>query len=402
MLLADAIDIVRQQFFPVTETETVALGHAVGRILANDLVATIDLPRRNCSAVDGFALRFADLSEGQIVTLRLIGRAAAGHPYVGTVGKGQAVRILTGAELPDGADFVVMQEYCSASDTTVAVGAERPNKANWRKRGEDIVAGEVVLGAGRRLHTPDLAIAAALGNRSVTVFRRLKVALFSTGDEVREPGEELSGGQIWDANRSLLAGLLTRMGCEVCDLGILRDEPHHLEGTLSKAAHCHDLIVTSGGMSVGAEDYIRTIIGRRGTIDVWPLAIKPGKPIGLGDIDDCPVLAMPGNPVAAFIAFAAFGRHVVDRLAHASAEEPPSLALAAGVPLAKKKGLRQFIPAMIAGSSSGSRVVPIERHSPAILSAMTVMSGLVVLPEDVEFVAAGDIVQFMPTSAMLA
>jgi molybdopterin molybdotransferase len=198
------------------------------------------------------------------------------------------------------------------------VEGDLARKKRWRPRGEDVCLGARAIAAGTRLRAQDVALAGALGCNRLQVRRQPRVGLFSTGDELCEPGNALADGQIWDANRCIVRGLLEQLDCEVADFGILRDEPELLEGALSRAAHDCDLLVTSGGMSVGNEDYIRSMIGRRGVLELWPLAIKPGKPVGLGDIDDCAILALPGNPIAAVVAFIAIGRAVVDVVSGAS------------------------------------------------------------------------------------
>ena len=232
--------------------------------------------------------------------------------------------------------------------------------------------------------------------------RQLRVALFSTGDELCEPGSALGSGQIWDANRCLLRGLLEHAGCEFQDLGILRDDPHAVEGALSAAAHDCDLLVTSGGMSVGHEDHIRSIIGRQGTLDIWPLAIKPGRPVGLGDIDDCPILALPGNPIAAVVTIIAFGRMVVDVLAGALDDPPAMLTLPAGFASTKARGVRQFLLASVERQKSGATaVVPCNRQGSAMLSALAVSGGLIVLGEDCERVEPGEFVDYLPLDPYL-
>jgi molybdopterin molybdotransferase len=399
--LRQAIDGVRPQLSPVFEKEIVPLSLAHGRVLAGNLLAGVDLPPSDSSAVDGFAVKTSDLAAGQVVTLRLVGEAAAGHPFNGVLEHGQAIRILTGAPLPSGADAVVMQETALVDYGSVVIRVDAAPKTHWRQRGEDIRAGSQALPAGCRLRTQHLALASGLGCNQLTVFRQLRVGLFSTGDEVREPGEELRSGQIWDANRCFLRGLLMGMGCEIHDFGILRDEPRLLEGALAAAARDVDLLLTTGGMSVGSEDYIRTIIGRRGSLDVWPIAIKPGKPVGLGDIDHCPILALPGIPIAAVVAFVAFGREVIDILARALEEPLASVLLPAGFEFKKDKGLRQYLLATTtAAPGSTSIVIPVPKQRPAMISAMMAATGFVVLPDDCENVQHGDIVEFVPLAPL--
>lgn len=402
MRLADALKLVRPQLVPVRERESVELHDAHGRVLALGLVAPIDLPPDDCSAMDGFAVRTTDLVPDAIASLRVIGEAAAGHPFDGIVAPGQAVRILTGATLPRGADRVVEQELCIREGNNLHLRGNPHSKDHRRRRGKDVRIGAELFPAGHRLRAQDAALAGALGLRQLTVFRRLRVGLFSTGDELCEPGHARRDGQIWDANRLLLPGLLTPLACEVRDYGIIHDDARKIEGALLEAARDCDLMITTGGMSVGSEDHIRSVIGRRGALEVWPLAIKPGRPVGLGDIDDCPILALPGNPIAAAIAFIAFGRPIVAMLAGALDEQPLTLDLLAGFALKKSKGIRQFLLADIARGSDGASVVrPWPQQSPAMLLPLAGAAGLIVLPEDCVQVTPGDAVTFVPFDAFL-
>jgi len=403
MTIRAAKQFVQAQFAPAVGIESVPLAAARNRVLATNLVATIDLPPHDSAAMDGFAVRSADLSVAGAPRLRLIGRAAAGHPFDGTIGDGQTVRILTGAPLPPGADAVAMQEICGVEGDAVAVGAGVRPGANFRRRGEDVRAGSVVAAAGRRLRPQDIALAAALGVRELIVFNRLRVALFSTGDEVREPGSPLHAGEIWDANRWLFRSLLEALGCDVSDLGILADDLRRIEGALSDAAHEHDLIVTTGGVSVGKEDHVTNVIRRRGYLETRRLAIKPGKPVGLGDIDDCPILALPGNPVAAAVSFIAFGRAVVLRLAGSAEDGPPSFRLPAAFGYRKKPGRRDYLLGVVERDGSGiSSIGLFEKQGAAMLSAITQAEGFVAVDDAVEHVRPGDLVDFIPHESLLA
>ena len=400
--LAEALQLARPQLVPVRERESVALHEARGRVLALGLIAPVDLPPHNSAAMDGFAIRSADFVPGGVTRLKVIGETAAGHPFDGGISEAQAVRILTGAPLPEGADRVVEQELCVREGNVVRLRGDGHDKDNWRRRGEDVRAGTVLFPACHRLRAQDVALSAALGLRELTVFRRLRVGLFSTGDELCEPGHIRQSGQIWDANRLLLPGLLAPLACEVRDYGILQDDALKIEGALLAAARDCDLLITTGGMSVGSGDHIRSIIGRRGSLEVWPLAIKPGRPVGLGDIDDCPILALPGNPIAAAIAFIAFGRPIVATLAGAREEQPLTLNLPAGFAFEKRKGIRQFLLAGLAlGSDGTSVVIPWPQQSPAMLSPLTGARGVIVLPESCTTVAPGDPVMFAPLDAFL-
>lgn len=309
------------------------------------------------------------------------------------------MRIFTGGAVPAGADRVVMQEHCRSEGDRVIIS--EAGKRNIRRQGEDVAKGKTVLPAGRRLRVEDVALLSALGIREVEVKCRLRVGLVSTGDEVTEPGDDLAPGQLWDSNRPLLKGLLASLGCDVVDLGIVADQDAKIESRLLDAASKCDFLVTSGGMSVGTGDYMRSVIERRGYLEVWPLAIKPGKPVGFGDIDDCPILALPGNSVAAALTFVAFGRPIVDHLAGVTLPLSDLLYLPAGFDADKKKGLRQSILAKASPSKEGSRLEPVPHQGPAMLSALTSTGGIAVLEEDRESVKPGDILPFIPLAALL-
>ena len=371
MRLSDAEAAIHRLLTLSVEAESVSLAGAEGRFLAQDLMSPVDLPPHENSAVDGFALRFADLPAAAPARLRLIGTAAAGRAWDRPVHAGEAVRILTGARLPASADTVAMQEYGGLDGDTLHLMRLPRRGANIRSRGEDIRAGALAIRAGHRLRAPEIALAAALGQVSLPVFRPLSVGLFSTGDEVRDPGTLLLPGQIWDANRWMLRHLLERLGCRVADHGILADEAPGVERALQQAAHDHDLLITSGGISVGAEDHVGAVIRRRGSLDIWRLAIKPGKPVGFGDIDTCPILALPGNPIASMVLLLTLGRGIVRRLAGAAATEVPCLYLPAGFAFDKKPGRREFLLARIENDGAGaSKAVPLEKQGLAGLVAI--------------------------------
>jgi molybdopterin molybdotransferase len=261
---ADAQAIVEGRFAATVGTERVPLATARNRVLAADLVAAVDLPLFDSAAVDGVAVRSAELSTPGIRRLHLVGHAAAGHPFTGMLAEGQAIRIFAGAPMPAGADAVIMEENCLIEGGSVSIPAGAAKAGYCRRHGDDVRAGSVLIPAGRRLRSQDVALAAALGNLELTVFKRLSVALFSTGDEIREPGTQLETGEIWDTNRWLLRGLVESLGCRVTDLGILPDDARKIERALSAAAHDNDLLVTSGGVSVGTEDHMTAVIKRRG------------------------------------------------------------------------------------------------------------------------------------------
>jgi molybdopterin molybdotransferase len=402
MKLAEARAAARSQIVRSVPLEEVKLVDARGRYLAADLVAPIDLPSSDRAAVDGFAARRKDLAPDKRSPLELVGSAAAGRRFDGRLGERQSVRIFTGAAMPAGADTVIMQEHCNIYENLVVVPPRPETRENCRRRGEDVRAGSTVARAGCRLLSQHVALAAALGFDVVQVFRRLRVGLLSTGNEVHETGVPIAEHQIWDANRWLLRGLIESLGCEVTDLGIAPDDVDEIERTLSTVAQDLDLLITSGGMSVSDEDHVRSVIRRRGSLDIWRLAIKPGKPVGFGDIDDCPILALPGNPVAAAVTFIAFGRSIVLGLAGGIDQSPRSIRLPAGFSRRKKPGWRQYLLGVVRQGQDGlSTAVAVEKQGSAMLSSLVEAHGFIVLEEETENISFGEPVEYMQLSAVL-
>jgi molybdopterin molybdotransferase len=398
-----ALALIEARIVPVVEEESVPLGDASGRILARDVVAGIDVPPYANSAVDGFALAHADLLPDRETVMPVAGRAAAGHPLDRPVARGEAIRIFTGAPMPDGTDTVMMQEDCVFEEGGVVEGRVRLQPgirkgANRRHAGEDVARGSVALPAGRRLKPADLGLAAALGNDRLFVFRPLRVGLLSTGDEVCEPGTALMPGMIYDANRVMLGALLRGLGCIVSDLGINPDRADSLGDTLAAAAAGHDLIVTSGGVSTGEEDHVRAAIEKLGRLDFWRLAIKPGRPVALGQLNGVPLIGLPGNPVAAALTFAILARPLILRLAGAALTPPLSFPVPAGFAYKKKAGRREYLRATLArdGGTLVARKYP--KDGAGILSSVVRSDGFVILDESMNDLAPGMTVEFLPFS----
>ena len=393
-----ALGLIEERVRPVVEPESVALGECCGRILAEDVVAGMDVPPHANSAVDGYAVTHADLAPDRETVLAVAGRAAAGHPFDRVIGPGEAVRIFTGAPMPAGADTVMMQEDCVAADGRVRVKPGIKKGANRRHAGEDVAKGAVALAARRRLGPADLGLAAALGHDRLPVFRPLRVALLSTGDEVREPGTPLPPGAIYDANRLMLAALLYRLGCAVTDLGIRPDRAASLVDTLTTASAGHDLIVTSGGVSTGEEDHVKAAIETLGRIDFWRLAIKPGRPVALGQVSGVPLIGLPGNPVAAALTFAILGRPLILRLAGAAAEPPLTIPVATGFSWRKRAGRREYLRATL--TRDGDRLVAQKypKDGAGILSSIVQSRGFAVIDEAVRELTPGEMIDFLPFS----
>ena len=391
-----ALALIEARIVPVVEEESVPLAEAAGRILARDVVAQMDVPPHANSAVDGYALAHADLSPDRETVLPVAGRAAAGHPLGRPAARGEAIRIFTGASMPEGTDTVMMQEDCVVEEGSVRLQPGIKKGANRRHAGEDVARGGVALPAGRRLKPADLGLTAALGNARLPVFRPLRVGLLSTGDEVCEPGTALMPGMIYDANRVMLRALLRGLGCIVSDLGINPDRADSLGDTLAAAAAGHDLIVTSGGVSTGEEDHVRAAIEKLGRLDFWRLAIKPGRPVALGQLNGVPLIGLPGNPVAAALTFAILARPLILRLAGAAMAAPLSFPMRAGFAYKKKAGRREYLRATLArdGANLVARKYP--KDGAGILSSVVQSDGFVILDESMNDLAPGMIVEFLP------
>ncbi len=303
----EAIQLLLNNAKPVTETEKRPLNEAQGRILAENLSSSVNVPPADNSAMDGYAVRSADLAGTEEKLLPISQRIPAGS--MGTaLEPGTAARIFTGAPIPPGADAVIMQEVCTPEGNGVKITGPVPTGKNIRKAGEDIHTGDNILTVGTQLKPQDIGLAASVGIAEVTVYKRLRVGIFFTGDELREPGEKLEPGQIYNSNRHTMRGLLQNLNCDVIDLGTVEDTLDATKSAMLKAAEVSDLIMTSGGVSVGEEDYIRIALEELGQLDMWRINIKPGKPLAFGKIGDIPFLGMPGNPVSVFATFCIFAR----------------------------------------------------------------------------------------------
>ena len=399
MTTEQALALIGERVRATAQRETIALRGAVGRILARPLVARRDVPPHDNAAVDGYAFAFSDLDgEAEATLLTVAGRAAAGHPLAAPVRPGEAARIFTGAAMPAGADTVAMQEDCrEAGHGRVAIPRGLSPGANRRSAGEDVATGATVLERGHRLRPQDIGLIAALGVPEIAVHRRLRVALLSTGDEIRDPGDTVAPGCVYDANRYLLLALLEGLGCEVEDLGILADDADAIRDALRAAGGGADLIVSSGGVSVGEEDRIRAAVAELGHLHFWRLAIKPGRPLALGQIGATPFIGLPGNPVAAMVTFLRFARPLVLRLAGASDVAPVLFPVRADFEHGKKKNRREWVRArLVTDAEGGLAARKFARQGAGILSSLVASDGLVELPEDMTRLARGTTVAFLP------
>jgi molybdopterin molybdotransferase len=399
--------LIAARVAPVGGIEEVALPAALGRVLAADVRAPVDLPPFANSAVDGYAVRHAGLDPHGETRLRIADRVTAGRAAGTPLVAGQAVRIFTGAPMPDGADTVFMQEDTRIEDDCVVVPAGLKLGANRRLAGEDVTAGSVALRAGCRLSPPHVALASALGIAALAVRRRVRVALFSTGDEISEPGTALAPAQVYDANRQLVIGLLQRLGGAVTDLGILGDQPDRLAAALRAAATGHDLVLTTGGVSTGEADYVRDAVAQVGRLVFWRVAIKPGRPVAMGVIRGprgdagAAFVGLPGNPVAVFVTFVRVVRPLLLRLAGAEPEPLIALPVKAAFSYRKKKGRREYVRVTLAPAGEGGVAAQkYPREGAGVLSSLTETDGLAEIGEDVTAIEPGATIGFLPYAVL--
>lgn len=388
--VVEAQAMLKDRLHTVVKTEELPMQKALGRVLAAPVIATRSNPPKPNSAVDGYAVKGADFGAGDHVVPLLEGRSAAGQPFEGTVPKGQALRILTGATMPAGVDTVILQEDVSLGDGEIAFRGPLKVGSNARKAGEDFEKGGEVLAAGHRIRPADMALMAAAGVRSVTVYRPLRVAVLSTGDELAEAGSEAAPDQIYDANRPMLLSMVAKLGHEAIDLGRIADDRETLRRALNKAASQADLILTSGGASAGDEDHMSGLLNEAGAMALWRLAIKPGRPLALGLWQNIPVFGLPGNPVAAGVCAMIFALPAMGVLAGEGWNAPEGALLPAGFTKSKKAGRREYLRARL----RDGKVEAFASEGSGRISGLSWADGLVELPDEAMDIEPGDLVRF--------
>jgi molybdopterin molybdotransferase len=404
MLSVDAaVELLASRLSVVDGREMVSLSAADGRVLASDLAAPLPLPPFTNSAVDGYAVRGEDLPTSTEKTFAVIDLVQAGAAARQAAEPDKAIRIFTGAPMPAGADTVFMQEDVrieKQGEVVLPPGLKRG--ANVRPTGEDIRQGEVVLKAGQRLRPQDVALAAALGHTKIEVRRRIRVAVFSTGNEIVAPGALRGEVQLFDSNRFMLTAMLGRLGCEVTDLGILPDDPGTIARTLEGAASTHDLILASGGVSTGEADYVKQAVESVGKLVFWRMAIKPGRPVAMGVIDGAAFIGLPGNPVASYVTFAYVVRPAIYALAGARLQMPPAVPVRAAFSYKKKGGRREYVRAHLRrGADGGLEAVKFPREGAGLLSSLVETDGLVEIGEQAKGVQPGENVAFLAYSSLV-
>jgi molybdopterin molybdotransferase len=402
MSVDEAVGIIAARVAPVREVATATLLQADGRILAADISAPLPLPPFTNSAVDGYAVRSRDLPARSEIALGVAGRVQAGSAAE-PMEPGRATRIFTGAPMPDGADIVFMQEDVRLdSEGRVVLPAGLKSGSNVRAAGEDIQLGSAALTAGRRLRPQDIALAAAFGLTEVQVRRRIRVAVFSTGNELVSPGAARASAQLFDSNRFMLMAMLGRLGCEISDLGILRDDRASLARALTEVAAAHDLVLTTGGVSTGEEDHVKAAVESVGKLVLWRMAIKPGRPVAMGIIGGTPLIGLPGNPVASFVTFVHVVRPTVLALAGAAPQPVVPMPVRAAFSYRKKVSRREYVRVNLRRAKDGVlEAIKFPREGAGLLSSLVDTDGLVELGEEVTQVEPGQIVGFLGYASLM-
>jgi molybdopterin molybdotransferase len=394
MTVAKAREFIQRFLSPVSGTEKVAIRSSLSRILAEDIISPLNVPAHDNSAMDGYAVRFEDLKQDTKVKLEVIGTAFAGAPYAGSLEPGQAVRIMTGAAIPAGADTIVMQEHASAKDRSVEIGGRHRKGQNLRRAGEDLKRGQPVLKRGHWLRPAELGLLSSLGFGEVPVFRKLRVAFFSTGDELRSIGETLEQGQIYDSNRYTIHAMLKRLGVDVIDMGVVKDKPELLERAFVEASTISDVVITSGGVSVGEADYVKELLSRLGEVVFWKIAMKPGRPLAYGKIGKAHFFGLPGNPVSVMVTFYQFVQDALWKLMGRN-DIPVTSTLRATCVTALKKapGRTEFQRGVLFRDNEGNLSVRVTgEQGSGILRSMSEANCFIILPDTQGSVAAGSMV----------
>jgi molybdopterin molybdotransferase len=395
MPVGKARELIARFLAPVTTVERLGVRAALGRVLAEDVVSPLNVPAHDNSAMDGYAVRFADLKSAGDVALKVAGTSFAGVPFQGAVRAGECVRIMTGGVMPNGTDTIVMQEHVKADQDRVAIGAGHKKGQHLRRAGEDLATGQVALKRGVALRPADIGLISSLGIGEVTVYRKLRVAFFSTGDELVSIGSQPKEGQIFDSNRYTLHGMLTRLGCEVLDMGVVRDDPELLERAFQDAAASADVVITSGGVSVGEADFVKVLLDKLGEVVFWKIAMKPGRPLAYGKIGHAHFFGLPGNPVSVMVTFYQFVRDALLRLSGLDPVPPiPSFKVPCVSGLKKAPGRTEFQRGVLERDSHGTWSVRVTgEQGSGILRSMSEANCFIILPTEQGNVTPGAVVE---------
>jgi len=397
LLVTEAMRRIHNLTPVVKDSEHLPLREALDRILAENIYSTINVPGYTNSAVDGYAISSADLGNDSSKSLVIVGTAFAGQPFMHPVQTGQCVHVMTGAKMPPGTDTVIMQEHVLLSNNTIRFNPGYKPGHNVRKAGEDLKIGEIAISAGKKISPAELGMLASMGIAEVNVTRKLRVAFFSTGNELRSLGEELGEGEIYDSNRYTLYGMLSRLPVEIDDLGVIPDDPQAMRNAFERASANSDVVITTGGVSVGEADFVKQVINEMGNVDFWKLAIKPGRPLAFGKINNAIFFGLPGNPVAVMVTFYQF---VLPTLRHMMGQtdiDQPRFKVICESPLKKKPGRVEYYRGILSTDNDGRvKVCKAGMQGSGILSTMSKANCFIVLPTDRSNVEPGQLVDVQP------
>jgi len=397
-----ALDRIKESISPIKGKKNVTIREAAGHILAEDVTSPLDVPPFINSAMDGYAINSSDLPQSGEVTLNVIGKSFAGAPFNEKLQSGQTVRIMTGAVVPDGADTVIMQEHAEVDGENIKIGSEHKAKQNVRNPGDDFFTGDIIIKAGERLSPAKLGLLASVGVTEFKVIRKPVVAFFSTGDELKGVGQTLQPGDIYDSNRYILFGMLKKMGVECIDMGVVADIKDEIEQTLKEAANIADLVITSGGASVGEADFIKIILDEIGKVGFWKIAMKPGKPLAFGHINNTIFFGLPGNPVSAMATFYQFVQPSLNLLEGELISEPIRLQAKCVSHLKKRAGRKDFQRGIMSNDENGQLIVDTTGiQGSHMLSSMAKANCFIVLERDAGNIEAGEMVEVQPFNELI-
>ena len=398
--LNTAIKIIKNNFNLQQYTELVNLKNTLNRISGENIISSINVPAHSNSAVDGYAINFKEYSNGNR-KFKIIGKSSAGHPFYKKVQKLNSIRVLTGAILPTNLDTIIMEEDCKIINNILTLPDNVKKGINYRYLGEDIKKNSIVYKKGHKIKPQDIGVLASLGIKRIRAYKALKIAIFSSGDELVNVGKPLNKGQIYDSNREMIIAFLGKLGFLVTDLGILKDKSDVIENKLKKASINNDLIITSGGMSLGDEDHIKNIIDNKGSIYAWRLAIKPGRPVGFGMFNKCPIIGLPGNPAAAFITFLVVAIPILKQMSGQLVNKYNLIPITSDFYYTKKKGRKEFIRVKLINKKNKLTAQKFPKAGAGILTSTTWSSGIGILDEKVEEIKPGDKIDYLSFNEIL-
>jgi len=397
LMVSDALKNIYTAISPISESELVPIRDSLNRVLATDIVSTLNVPTATNSAMDGYAVHGDDIPGQETSKLKVIGTAFAGSPYQGKVKHGECIRIMTGAVMPDATDTVIIQEHVERTNDEILIDAETKSGSNVRQAGEDIANGDVVLKKGARIRSADIGVIASLGIGEIKVIRKIRVAFFSTGDELSSIGEKLKNGNIYDSNRYTLFGMLSELNVTIMDMGVIRDNREDLQQAFESAAAQADVIITTGGVSVGEADYVKEVLQETGTVNFWKVAMKPGRPLAFGQIKDARFFGLPGNPVSVMVTFSQFVKPALRHLMAETETETFTMRVPCISKLRKRPGRVEYQRGILERDETNQWVVKkTGAQGSGILRSMSQANCFIILPMDGGTVEPGTIVEVQP------